>query len=72
MIVLKYVGKGRFLKNIPARDIKEEEADQFEIDKLVESELYERVAKPKSTSSKSKSDDEDVEEKAEESEEETD
>lgn len=56
MIVLKYIGKGRFLKNVPARDINEKEASRFEIDKLVESELYERVSSPKkSTSSKPKS-----------------
>ncbi len=69
MTVLKYVGKS-FLPNVPARDIREDEAKQYDLDKLVKSGLYIRVSKPKSGSKKKISETPEPEKEVEKSEEE--
>jgi hypothetical protein len=45
--MLKYVGNGRFLPGIPARDLTDEEAAQFNEKDLLKSGLYEKEKKAK-------------------------
>lgn len=52
----KYVGKGSFVTGIPARDISEEEAKEYDINSLEKSGLWiheTSKSKPKSSSDKS-------------------
>lgn len=50
MAKLKYVGRGAFLPDVPARDLTEEEAEQIGEKKLLASKLYKRQdAAPKKT-----------------------
>jgi len=47
-IYLLYVGKGKgIIPGIPARNMTEEEAKQFDVSALIRSGLYELVNKPK-------------------------
>lgn len=43
---LKYIGRA-WLPGVPARDLSEEEAEQYGIDYLINSGLYEKVGRPK-------------------------
>lgn len=49
---LKYTGAGFFLTNIPARDLTEEEALFYGIERLIQSGLYERVEEPRTLAPK--------------------
>lgn len=42
--MLRYIGKGLFIRDIPARDLTDEEAERYGIEGLVRSGLYEEIA----------------------------
>jgi len=50
--MFKYVGDGRFVPGVPARDLTNEEAEEFEVEN---SDIYEKVESP-ATKSASKGD----------------
>lgn len=43
---LKYVGKGNYLAGVPARDLTAEEVKRYGEQKLLQSKLYVKAAKP--------------------------
>lgn len=43
---MKYIGKGKFLVGVPARDLSEAEVSRFGRQILLDSGLYEEEAKP--------------------------
>lgn len=44
--MMKYIGKGDFVPDIPARDLSEAEVSRFGRQRLLDSGLYEDEAKP--------------------------
>ena len=43
--MLKYIGKGRFIPNVPARDLQDSELSRFNVKRLLDSGLYTEVRK---------------------------
>jgi len=43
--MLKYIGKGRFIPNVPARDLQDTELSRFNVKRLLDSGLYTEVRK---------------------------
>lgn len=45
--MLRYIGNGKFVRGVPARDLSENEAIYYGAKRLIESGLYERVREKK-------------------------
>ncbi len=50
---LKYIGNGSFIVGVPARDLNEQEAEYYGVNRLLGSRLYEPIDPPRSKRKKS-------------------